>query len=108
MSKIGNYVVGLQEDDHDDFIDACPSQRSWERVGSVMEAYKKRILKLYDDKSVAELDQTMLDLRKRYDEAVRRRTETGLRSYNDEIETASIQIHNIKYAISVRQIGEKS
>tara|TARA_R100001198_G_scaffold47189_2_gene26293 strand:- start:156 stop:431 length:276 start_codon:yes stop_codon:yes gene_type:complete len=91
MSKMGNYVVGLQEDD-DDFI----------------EAYKKRILEVYDDKSVAELDQTMLDLRKRYDEAVRRRTETGLRSYNDEIETASVQIHNIKYAISVRQIGEKS
>ena len=91
MSKMGNYVVGLQEDD-DDFI----------------EAYKKRILEVYDDKSVAELDQTMLDLRKRYDEAVRRRTETGLRSYNDEIETASIQINNIKYAISVRQIGEKS
>jgi hypothetical protein len=88
---MGNYVVGLQEDD-DDFI----------------EAYKKRILEVYDDKSVAELDQTMLDLRKRYDEAVRRRTETGLRSYNDEIETASIQINNIKYAISVRQIGEKS
>ena len=107
MSKMGNYVVGLQEDD-DDFIDACPSQRSWERVGSVMEAYKKRILEVYDGKSVAELDQMMLDLRKRYDEAVRRRTETGLRSYNDEIETASIQIHNIKYAISVRQIGEKS
>ena len=91
MSKMGNYVVGLQEDD-DDFI----------------EAYKKRILEVYDDKSVAELDQTMLDLRKRYDEAVRRRTETGLRSYNDEIETASIQINNIKNVISVRQIGEKS
>ena len=92
MSKMGNYVVGLQEGDHDDFI----------------KAYKKRILEVYDDKSVAELDQTMLALRKQYDEAVRRRTETGLRSYNDEIETASIQIHNIKYAISVRQIGEKS
>tara|TARA_R110000796_G_scaffold97631_2_gene204740 strand:+ start:2165 stop:2440 length:276 start_codon:yes stop_codon:yes gene_type:complete len=91
MSKMGNYVVGLQEG-ADDYI----------------EAYKKRILKLYGDKSVAELDQTMLALRKRYDEAVRRRTETGLRSYNDEIETASIQIHNIKYAISVRQIGEMS
>jgi hypothetical protein len=91
MSKMGNYVVGLQEDDHDDFV----------------EAYKKRILEVYDDKSVAELDQTMLALRKQYDEAVRRRTETGLRSYNDEIETASIQIHNIKYAISVRQIGEQ-
>jgi len=91
MSKMGNYVVGLQEDD-DDFI----------------EAYKKRILEVYDDKSVAELDQTMLALRKQYDEAVRRRAETGLRSYNDEIETASIQIHNIKYAISARQIGEKS
>ena len=107
MSKMGNYVVGLQESD-DDLIDACPSQRSWEQVPSIMEAYKKRILKLYDDKSVAELDQMILALRKRYDEAVRRRTETGLRSYNDEIETASIQIHNIKYAISVRQIGEKS
>jgi len=107
MSKMGNYVVGLQEDD-DDFIDACPSQRSWERVGSVMEAYKKRILEVYDGKSVAELDQMMLALRKRYDEAVRRRTETGLRSYNDEIETASIQINNIKNVISVRQIGEKS
>jgi len=107
MSKMGNYVVGLQEGD-DDLIDACPSQRSWEQAPSIMEAYKKRILKLYDDKSVAELDQTMLALRKQYDEAVRRRTETGLRSYNDEIETASIQIHNIKYAISVRQIGEKS
>ena len=92
MSKMGNYVVGLQEDDHDDFI----------------EAYKKRILEVYDDKSVAELDQTMLALRKQYDEAVRRRTETGLRSYNDEIETASIQINNIKNVISVRQIGEKS
>ena len=91
MSKMGNYVVGLQEDD-DDFI----------------EAYKKRMLKLYDGKSVAELDQMMLALRKRYDEAVRRRTETGLRSYNDEIETASIQINNIKNVISVRQIGEKS
>ena len=108
MSKMGNYVVGLQEDDDDDFIDACPSQRSWERVGSVMEAYKKRILEVYDGKSVAELDQMMLALRKRYDEAVRRRTETGLRSYNDEIETASIQINNIKNVISVRQIGEKS
>lgn len=107
MSKMGNYVVGLQEDD-DDLIDACPSQRSWEQVPSIMEAYKKRILKLYDDKSVAELDQMMLALRKRYDEAVRRRTETGLRSYNDEIETASIQINNIKNVISVRQIGEKS
>ena len=91
MSKMGNYVVGLQESD-DDYI----------------EAYKKRMLKLYDGKSVAELDQMMLDLRKRYDEAVRRRTETGLRSYNDEIETASIQINNIKNVISVRQIGEKS
>jgi len=91
MSKMGNYVVGLQEDD-DDYI----------------EAYKKRMLKLYDGKSVAELDQMMLALRKRYDEAVRRRTETGLRSYNDEIETASIQINNIKNVISVRQIGEKS
>jgi len=91
MSKMGNYVVGLQEGD-DDYI----------------EAYKKRILNLYNDKSVAELDQMMLDLGKRYDEAVRRKTETGLRSYNDEIETASIQIHNIKYAISVRQIGEMS
>ena len=91
MSKMGNYVVGLQEGD-DDFI----------------EAYKKRILEVYDGKSVAELDQTMLALRKQYDKAVRRRTETGLRSYNDEIETASIQIHNIKYAISVRQIGEMS
>ena len=108
MSKMGNYVVGLQEDDDDDFIDACPPQRSWERVGSVMEAYKKRILEVYDGKSVAELDQMMLALRKRYDEAVRRRTETGLRSYNDEIETASIQINNIKNVISVRQIGEKS
>ena len=91
MSKMGNYVVGLQEDD-DDYI----------------EAYKKRMLKLYDGKSVAELDQMMLALRKRYDEAVRRRTEAGLRSYNDEIETASIQINNIKNVISVRQIGEKS
>lgn len=91
MSKMGNYVVGLQEGD-DDFI----------------EAYKKRILEVYDDKSVAELDQMILALRKRYDEAVRRRTETGLRSYNDEIETASIQINNIKNVISVRQIGEKS
>jgi hypothetical protein len=91
MSKMGNYVVGLQEDD-DDYI----------------EAYKKRMLKLYDGKSVAELDQMMLALRKRYDEAVRRMTETGLRSYNDEIETASIQINNIKNVISVRQIGEKS
>ena len=91
MSKMGNYVVGLQEGD-DDYI----------------EAYKKRMLKLYDGKSVAELDQMMLALRKRYDEAVRRRTETGLRSYNDEIETASIQINNIKNVIFVRQIGEKS
>ena len=91
MSKMGNYVVGLQEGD-DDYI----------------EAYKKRMLKLYDGKSVAEMDQMMLALRKRYDEAVRRRTETGLRSYNDEIETASIQINNIKNVISVRQIGEKS
>ena len=91
MSKMGNYVVGLQEGD-DDYI----------------KAYKKRILKLYADKSVDELDQMMLALRKRYDEAVRRRTETGLRSYNDEIETASIQINNIKNVISVRQIGEKS
>ncbi len=91
MSKMGNYVVGLQEGD-DDYI----------------EAYKKRMLKLYDGKSVAELDQMMLALRKRYDEAVRRRAETGLRSYNDEIETASIQINNIKNVISVRQIGEKS
>ena len=91
MSKMGNYVVGLQEGD-DDYI----------------EAYKKRMLKLYDGKCVAELDQMMLALRKRYDEAVRRRTETGLRSYNDEIETASIQINNIKNVISVRQIGEKS
>ena len=91
MSKMGNYVVGLQEGD-DDYI----------------EAYKERMLKLYDGKSVAELDQMMLALRKRYDEAVRRRTETGLRSYNDEIETASIQINNIKNVISVRQIGEKS
>ena len=91
MSKMGNYVVGLQEGD-DDYI----------------EDYKKRMLKLYDGKSVAELDQMMLALRKRYDEAVRRRTETGLRSYNDEIETASIQINNIKNVISVRQIGEKS
>mgnify|MGYP000642778604 FL=1 len=91
MSKMGNYVVGLQEGD-DDYI----------------EAYTKRMLKLYDGKSVAELDQMMLALRKRYDEAVRRRTETGLRSYNDEIETASIQINNIKNVISVRQIGEKS
>jgi len=91
MSKMGNYVVGLQEGDDDH-----------------AEAYKKRILKLYDGKSVAELDQMMLALRKRYDEAVRRRTETGLRSYNDEIETASIQINNIKNVISVRQIGEKS
>lgn len=91
MSKMGNYVVGLQEGD-DDYI----------------EAYKKRMLKLYDGKSVAELDQMMLALRKRYDEAVRRRTETGLRSYNDEIETVSIQINNIKNVISVRQIGEKS
>ena len=90
MSKMGNYVVGLQEGD-DDYI----------------EAYKKRILKLYDDKSVADLDQMILALRKRYDEAVRRRTETGLRSYNDEIETASIQINNIKNVISVRQIGEQ-
>jgi hypothetical protein len=88
---MGNYVVGLQEGD-DDYI----------------EAYKKRLLKLYDGKSVAELDQMMLALRKRYDEAVRRRTETGLRSYNDEIETASIQINNIKNVITVRQIGEKS
>lgn len=53
MSKMGNYVVGLQEGD-DDYI----------------EAYKKRMLKLYDSKSVAELDQMMLALRKRYDEAV--------------------------------------
>jgi hypothetical protein len=91
MSKMGNYVVGLQEGD-DDYI----------------KAYKQRMLKLYDGKSVAELDQMILALRKRYDEAVRRRTETGLRSYNDEIETASIQINNIKNVISVRQIGEKS
>lgn len=91
MSKMGNYVVGLQEGGE-----------------PYIEVYKKRILKAYDDKSVAELDQTMLALRKQYDEAVRRKTETGLRSYNDEIETASIQIHNIKYAIHVRQIGEKS
>jgi hypothetical protein len=88
---MGNYVVGLQEGD-DDYI----------------KAYKQRMLKLYDGKSVAELDQMILALRKRYDEAVRRRTETGLRSYNDEIETASIQINNIKNVISVRQIGEKS
>ena len=91
MSKMGNYVVGLQEGGE-----------------PYIEVYKKRILKAYDDKSVAELDQTMLALRNQYDEAVRRKTETGLRSYNDEIETASIQIHNIKYAISVRQIGEMS